>query len=168
MRQATVAKIESGTRPTSVGELILLAETLGVDPGDLLAHDGAATSYMQYKRTEAAVDAAVEKLSAAVSDVLEAQESFGKVFDGGVWAMDEVSFQMAGGLAPLGALVRQAIERHFGVKTGEIPADFLTPKENEIQNQFLSRYETDLAAGIQPDPILKYIRSVNGVDPEEA
>ena len=163
-RQATVAKIEAGSRPTSVGELVVLADILRVEPGHLLGSDPSAAILMRHRNAEAQAESAETQLVAAAKTLLAAQSELAETADNIDWAMDEIAYLMAGPLAPLQAIIRLAAAEYYAQPKGQIPADYLNAKEQEITDSYLSAYQENLDRDRDSAPWSEYLRSVNGID----
>jgi transcriptional regulator with XRE-family HTH domain len=94
MLQSTVAKIESGERPVSIGEAVQLAEVLGASLMDLVTDDMTGRQEAEYRQlVEAKIKVRSLEHETAERDKLlqEAQFLYEKAKDGLQAARDELS-----------------------------------------------------------------------------
>ncbi len=169
MNQMAVSRLEAGKRSLRFNEAIIIAETLG-QPLPLLMDSSWANNADMIRQTalEAQAESSAEQIINDVVTTLRRQRELIEAASKIDWAMDEISYLMAGSLRPIDAIAREAVKRFFHGEFEVGTFDFLTEEQNDIQNEILSRYADGRLEGPQLDLLHEYLRRVNGVDQEEA
>lgn len=167
-QQGTVAKLEGGSRPTTVTELAALSNLLNQGPESLLADHEMPEGMPEYAEADRRHEAAKKDLENAVAEFLRAREDLAyradQIRDAEVVGTVYIARSLAESPERIVAVARRRYEaindrinREFAERT--IEGEEISPAVNAVLKDFAQK---DLAE----QSMTQLLEVLNGLDPE--